>query len=234
MKYKREEILAIPRNIAPVQDNMLYALYDDEFNKKTSKDIPGYRRYGYFPHKLDIQTKDAWIVHMDRNDLEENPNYMQLVTGLVIKCGKSTLLLNCINGAMEGNHTLIQGHANYQKDLEDLTIKQIMLVNMFREFGEEIKIEDARVYNKLCNMMRLRFFTFDSDFVQKRISYYHFGFIYVLDLTNEPELFYSLNESNEPEKNRVVFTEFGSASQYKLDDWAREICSYYANNPHAL
>lgn len=229
MKYKREEILAIPRIESPVQNNMLYAIYDTEFNRKTSKDIPGYRRYSYFPHNLEMSMKDAWIVHLDRNDLEDNPHYIQLVTGLVIKCGNETLLLNCINGAMEGNHTLIQGHANYKKEFDDLTVKQIMLMNMYREFKEEIKIEDERLYNRLCSMIRLRFFTFDSDYERQRISYYHFGFIYILDLENDVKTFRSLNESAEPEKNKVIFTDFKTASQYKLDDWAKEICGYYAN-----
>ena len=229
-KYKREEILATPRikKLDKVKSD-LYVL-DPFFNDIITK----FRYNGIINVlKLHENCDDNDLIHMDRNLLEGNEYYQQIVVGLIIRCKDEILLLKCINGDMSGNYTLIQGHVKYMPFDHSKSLYDILLQNINIEFSEEInlKYSELEIFNKeqLKRVFdpKLKFITFNS-YDNKKISYYHIGYIFEIDLSNYPKMFSGKYfKSGEPDKNKVEFVSVFDFTDYTFDNWVSEIADYY-------
>ena len=229
-KYKREEILATPRlnNLDSTRAD-LYSL--DPFDGMESLD-----RFNGMLNilKLNETCDENELVHMDRNILENNEHYQQIVVGLIIRCDKRILLLKCINGDMSGNYTLIQGHVKYMPFDHSKSLFDILLQNINIEFSEEIDLNYKLLENRFDHLQikrllkpRLKFITFNS-YDKSKISYYHMGYIFEIDLTKYPKMFKKeYFRSGEPDKNKVEILSVYDQGKYKFDNWLQEIASYY-------
>lgn len=155
------------------------------------------------PYHNILTSKDDKYVNVSRLIVENNEDFIQLVVGLIVKCKDKYVLMKCEDGIMNGNTTLIQGHVNWDKGTA-FTLYNILQMEMIRELYEEISIDNIidNVHETDLELMYVTYNTWDKT----RPSYYHYGFIYKLEL---PETIYNgVNTINlvskEPEKNKVI------------------------------
>lgn len=157
---------------------------------------------------------DDRIVSVKRSEAENNPLYVQIVVGLIVKCKNTYLLLKCTNGDMKSHTTLIEGHVNIPKESNDMFM--ITLPNeVMRELQEEV--ESTWLFNSsfIKKSINNRGFIFHPKYITynnstpENISYYHTGFIYEMVI---PDKYYEdFNSDNfwskEPDKNEIIFVD---------------------------
>lgn len=165
---------------------------------------------------IDINKFD--YLDIPRCDAECNPDYLQIVVGLIIKCNDNILLLSNIEGDMSGNMTLVQGHVDKSNTNEALSLK--LKNNLIREFFEEINPQDcAKTFMDILNSTKPMLMIVPNKDNYSSISRFHIGIIYGIDV--DEQSFYTLR-SNEI-KNELVYYNLKSfpcnSIEIFLDTW---------------
>ena len=169
---------------------------------------------------------DDRFVDVERSVAENNEKYIQIVVGLILKCRDKYVFMRCIDGIMNHHTTLIQGHVNTTKKKCTslfITLRLEMIRELFEELSIENIIDPREKYSYLASELKLAYVNY--NLYNKDIpSFYHYGFIYKLEL---PYILYnSVNESNllsqEKDKNiAIVVTRDQLKNLTNPDDWLR-------------
>ena len=170
---------------------------------------------------------------LPRYELEDNPDFKQLVVGLVITNQENTqalLLRRKTDDSQNNTLTLIQGHVSIpefktDKEIDEYltstTLYDVLYDNMLREAEEEVRGLISVVYPMLPSTMHIEYFA-NNDYDASNISYYHIGFIFELkvdDLSNLTKL-----TSGEPNKHNLEIVNIADVlDDPLLDDWVYEI-----------
>lgn len=171
-------------------------------------------------YKIDNIPIDSLInTDIPRVDAEYNPEYLQLVVGLILKCGDKLLLLNNTKGDMSNSITIIQGHVDKSDTNERLTDK--LKNNLIREFFEEINTQDcSSKYLSFLNTCKPQLLIVPNEHNYSTISRFHMGIIYAMDV--DEQSFYTIR-SNE-ENNEITYYDINSfpmnSIEVFLDSWA--------------
>lgn len=171
---------------------------------------------------------DNRFVTVERSVAENNEKYIQIVVGLILKCRDKYVFMKCINGIMNNHTTLIQGHVNFEKS-KCASLLISLRLEIIRELFEELSIENIidprNKYDYLASELKPMYVNYNLK-DKNRPSYYHYGFIYKLDL---PYVLYnSVNESNlisnELSKNiAIVVTKDQLSNLENPDSWLSEM-----------
>jgi predicted NUDIX family phosphoesterase len=144
-----------------------------------------------------------------RYEVENNPNYRQVCVSAYITDGKNIILLKSIDGRLEGNLTLVQGHVDFSKEAYIMNHRDFLLFNIKRDLEEEIGLTiDA-------TNLRPKFFIWDSS---NYIALEHAGFTYEIRVTDCHELMKEL-KNNEPYKHEIGVYMLKNMTMYKKDSW---------------
>ena len=172
---------------------------------------------------------DDRFVDVTRGEAENNKKYIQLVVGLILRCNNRYVFMQCKDGMMQGHTTLIQGHVERSKG-NTFGLTSFLRSEMVRELYEEIsmwnilpKCTDA--IDIAHFQLRLKYVAY-NNFNSSIPSYYHYGFIYDLDLNEDYEKYFNDTwlVSNEPEKNNVIFVDKDKLKYLKNPDgWTKEL-----------
>ena len=170
------------------------------------------------------------IKHDNRNEIEIDSKKQQLVVGLVIRQGSKLLLLECINGDMEGYLTIVQGHVRWDEEYLNKDLNFMLTENLIREISEEI-VFPKNIDSRLSESLKTPEFIACNNFNDTITSWFHYGFIYELNLDklSENESF-DISEiiSNEKDKNIArVIDIYSDDAKGKTDSWVTEIIDYY-------
>ena len=170
---------------------------------------------------------------LPRYELENNPDFKQLVVGLIITNKENTqalLLRRKTDDSQNKTLTLIQGHVaipEFSTDeeidnyLTSTTLYDVLYDNMIREAEEEVRGLISVVYPSLPSTIHIEYFA-NNDYDASDISYYHIGFIFELvvdDLSSLTKL-----ESGEPNKHSLEIVNIEDVlNDPLLDNWVYEI-----------
>lgn len=150
------------------------------------------------------------IIILNRQNVEYDDRYLQLIPYMIIKRGNEFILLE----KKRGDNRLINrldfpaGHCS-EGSIED---------SIYRELKEELSI------TKIKSKSFIGFIPIDSD--KFSVSHYHLGLIYVIDLYDDSTI-----HNNEPDKHDLVYfkykdiinnLEFNRIDFRKFSDW----CTY--------
>ena len=228
--YKNEELLCverIPDELINRVHSDLYVIDDSTYNSTRTNKYPNQRILSL----LDMKQKD--LIYFDRNEVEDDKDYQQLVVGLLIRCNENVLLLECIDGDMVGQFTMVEGHVDRDKRFDEYLLNTVLYHNVIREFNEEIAVDCSKLNRSDIGALyspQLKYITW-NNVDEAEIAYRHIGFIYELDLSAASHLFTpEILGNGEPHKNRLHFINIPSLkleTWSKLCSWTKEVLFYY-------
>ena len=239
--------MVVPRNLKNEQYIKDHSLYREKLNGLWYYDKKGYQWINtgdktcifgpaQVPTDLYATPIHQGMMSMDRNMVETDYQYQQIVVGLVIHSGPKIFLLKCINGDMEGHLTLIQGHVNASRSIiENMPFGEILRENIIRETIEEVKFPFNPIAKKLLTwcvfdkniVPKLKFLTYDVSGNDKNISSYHIGYIFDINIPDKFKYIIHLLSSNEKYKNSCVVYDIREGIPELADSWLVEIIKYY-------
>ena len=243
--YKNEDLLVVPRNLNTEKyiksnsinpENLSILWYHDKNRWVNIGDRSCIISQDHVPTSLDALPADIGLMSMDRNAVETDWQFQQIVVGLVIHSGPEMFLLKCKVGDMQDNLTLVQGHVNATRDMLDtISFGDILRENVIRETVEEVRFPCNPLAKKLIAWCvfdknispKLKFLTLDVLGDNKNISKYHIGYIFDINIPDRFKYLTYLLSSNEPNKNVSKVYDIRKGVPDIADSWVVEIIKYY-------
>lgn len=189
---------------------------------------------GYYNHLLADDVKfisdSSPYRFYERNEMEYNPQYRQLVTAALIRDKKHVILLQNGNGSnvrLKNKITMIQGHVAFSQEMYLRSIKDCVILNMEKEINEELRVhgsENCTPFEYLTSVSE----NIQPDYLLKMNSNFidieHLGAIFVIDVNNAEEVFSRLT-TGEPENHDLILIPINEYHKYveNMDGWVQEI-----------
>jgi hypothetical protein len=243
--YKKEDLLVVPRNsksssfilshsVKPGDLNLLWYKVKDKWINTGDRTciISG----DQVPTDMKSTPMDLGMLSIDRNAVEDNWQFQQIVVGLIIRSGAKMFLFKCKKGDMQERITMVQGHVNATRAIvENMPFGEVLRANIVRELLEEVKIPSNRMAKELMARCmfderfspKLKFMTYDVLSNQSNISRYHIGYIFDIAIPTEYQDILKLLSSNEPHLNTSYIADITKDDLDNADSWLTEIINYY-------
>jgi len=243
--YKKEDLLVVPRNsksasyilshsVKPGDLNLLwYKVKDKWINTGDRTCIIGNDQV---PTDMKSTPMDLGMVSIDRNAVEDNWQFQQIVVGLIIRSGSKMFLFKCRKGDMQERITMVQGHVNATRAIvENMPFGEVLRENIVRELLEEVKIPSNKIAKELMAKCmfderftpKLKFMTYDILSTPSTLSRYHIGYIFDIAIPTEYHDILKLLSSNEPHRNTSYIADITKDKLDNADNWLVEIIDYY-------
>jgi predicted NUDIX family phosphoesterase len=187
-----------------------------------------------FDQFVTFEEDPTFVTELERNILEYNPAFKQLVVGAYITDGNSIVLLNTKDtdeNRIRGKVTFIQGHVSANDpDVYILPQEDYLLKQMQRELDEELKIEGGLLRD---HTPQLKYLISDSS---NHIGLEHFGVIYEIKIPNVKAV-KEIIKSGEEDKHEIVMIEMKEfredimrAKGYEADNWVKLLTNIIERN----
>lgn len=165
--------------------------------------------------KIDIKLEDIEVQR--RGDMEENPEYKQLITYAIVKekATNKVLKYTRLNGSGESRLVAktsigVGGHTNVITNTEDdekPTVEGVMLENCLRELTEELKI------NSGISLKSLGFINDDGN----EVGEVHLGVVYLIEVESAQSV-----QALETDTLEITFEDVSDIEKdEKLEAWSK-------------
>jgi len=163
--------------------------------------------------------EDERFGYVERYMAEYDLGLKQLVVACYITDGKNVMLLDCKQGRMAGNYTMVQGHVEYDPTIYFKSQLEFLRDNAFREFSEELKLSKEIIFPLTPK------FLYNGEIQLVQLE--HFGIIYEVRVENLNEYIHNIT-SGEPEKHTPVCISLKDTADLdgKIDNWASVVLKH--------